>query len=344
MSAPWRTTAPLAVLGTGAALPGPPVTTEALGARVAERFGFAQPRRALAVAARMGIAARHIVRDFDAAQEGPRAGDDNAALCARAVQAALAAAQLGEGAVTYLVGHGSTPDSLLPGGIAHVADAIGYRGPHLELRQACTGFANALMIASGLIAADPGAVVVVVGSETGSLYFDPASLDEDGGQLVNFVQMGDGAGAVVLGAAARGAARIEAAWFGAIGLGKPPGISLAPGARHFEHDFEAIRASGHELFDIGRATAAALGHPIEQADRIVPHQVSGRIGAQMAAHFGLPEERAFVNADRVGNTGSAAIWIALDALRDELAAGAQAIALGAEASKFMYGGFAYRHG
>lgn len=344
MSAPWRSTLPLAVLGTGAALPGDAITTEALVARITERFGFARPRRALAVAARMGITARHIVRDFDAAQEGPRPGDDNAALCARAVQAALAAARLGVADIRYLIGHGSTPDSLLPGGIAHVADALGYDGPHIELRQACTGFANALMIASGLIAADPETIVAIVGSETGSLYFDPASLDAESGQLVNFVQMGDGAGAVLLAGAPRGPARIDAAWFGTAGLGRAPGISLAPGARHFEHDFEAIRASGHELFDAGRDMAAALGHPIEQADRIIPHQVSGRIGAQMAAHFGVAEVKAFVNADRIGNTGSAAIWIALDALRCELAAGARVVALGAEASKFMYGGFAYRHG
>ncbi|MEP7027587.1 MAG: 3-oxoacyl-[acyl-carrier-protein] synthase III C-terminal domain-containing protein [Candidatus Eisenbacteria bacterium] len=84
------------------------------------------------------------------------------------------------------------------------------------------------------------------------------------------------------------------------------------------------------------------GFPIDAAGHIVPHQVSGRIGALAAAHFGLPPDRMFVQADRVGNTGSAAIWIALDTLRAEIDADDTIAVLGAEASKHMFGGFAYR--
>lgn len=335
---------PLAVLGSGVALPGDAISTEALVARVVERFGFAHPRRALAVADRLGIEARHIVRDFADADETARAGDDNCALCARALGAAMAEAGIGAGRIDYLIGHSSTPDSQLPGNIALVADAIGYAGPHIELRQACTGFANALMIASGLIAADPACVVAVVGSETGSLWFDPRKLDEDSGQLVNFVQMGDGAGAVILSGAGQAPAQISTAWYGSIGLGRAPGIRLASGDRQFAHDFAAIRASGHQLFEAGRDAAAALGHPIAQAHCLIPHQASGRIGTQFAEHFGVPVGRVHVQADRLGNTGSAAIWIAFDGARRKLRPGQTALALGAEASKFMYGGFAYCHG
>ena len=74
---------------------------------------------------------------------------------------------------------------------------MAFRGPYLELRQACTGFANALAIAQGLASACDGAVAIV-GSETGSVHFDPLRAAEDSGQLVNFLQMGDGAAAVVL--------------------------------------------------------------------------------------------------------------------------------------------------
>ena len=210
MSAPWSSQLPLAVLGTGAALPGAPITTETLVSRMVDRFGYRTPRRALAIADRLGIRTRHHARDWAARHEAARAGDGNADLAARAVRQALAAAGVEVSEVAYLIGHTTSPESALPGNIALVADRLGYAGPHIELRQACTGFANALMVASGLIALAPGRPVVIVGSETGSLWFDPDRLEEPG-QLVNLIQMGDGAGAIVLGVGAGDGARINAA-------------------------------------------------------------------------------------------------------------------------------------
>jgi len=48
----------------------------------------------------------------------------------------------------------------------------------------------------------------------------------------------------------------------------------------------------------------------------------------------------------LGNLGSAAIWVTLDRLRrsGRLALGDRVMVLGAEASKYMYGGFLYVHG
>lgn len=344
MTAPWRIAQPIAVLGTGGVVPGDPVSTEALIVLIEQRFGYRGGRSARTVANRLGIATRHIVRPFAAAQEPARRGQSNAALAARAVRRALDDAGTRIDEIGYLIGHTTTPGQLLPGNVAEVADLLGYDGPHVELRQACTGFANALMIAYGLIAAG-SAPVVIVGSETGSLFFDPERVGDDQGQMVNMVQMGDGAGAIVLGQANQARARITAAWFGGIGRGRPPGISLAQGALAFSHDFRAIRATGHALFDAGRVAARSLGLELAAADRIIPHQVSGRIGALVANHFGLPQERMVVQADRLGNTGSAAIWLALDGLRRSGASpGQTALILGAEASKHMYGGFAYVHG
>ena len=226
-----------------------------------------------------------------------------------------------------------------------VADELGYGGPHLELRQACTGFANALMIAFGLMAMPGARPVAIVGSETGSLFFDPARVAQDSGQLVNLVQMGDAAAAMIIGPADAAKDGISAAWFGATGLGRAPGLQLHYGKREFDHDFAGILAGGGMLFDAGKAAAVAQNCALDSADFIVPHQVNGGIGEQLARHFGLPVERFFVQADRVGNTGSAAIWLALDTLRkNELTPGKRVVALGAEATKYMYGGFAYDHG
>jgi len=334
------------VLGTGAALPGPSLTTEALIDRLHQRFGFSRRREASAVAHRLGIEARHVCRDFDAAHEPARNGDTNPDLVARAVHQALDAAGLTPKDVGYLIGHTTTPVQPLPGNIALAADRLGYAGPHLELRQACTGFANALMIAFGLLAAPGARPVVLVGSETGSLFFDPLRAEADGGQLVNMVQMGDAAAAIVLAPAGAGQATIASAWFGSVGLGAAPGIQIERDRPHeFAHDFTAIHANGSRLFEAGHAAAQAQGIAIDAVDRIIPHQVSGRIGARVAQHFGLPVERFFGNAATVGNTGSAAIWLALDALRRERPPiGGTTLVLGAEASKHMHGGFVYSHG
>jgi 3-oxoacyl-[acyl-carrier-protein] synthase III len=343
-AAPWLSSGRLAVLGTGAAVPGSAVGTDALVGRLADRFGLMRQREAHAVARRMAIETRHICRAFDARHEIARPGDANPDLVARAVTAALADAGLTIGDIGYLVGHTTTPLQPMPSNIALAADRLGYRGPHVELRQACTGFANALMIAFGLLAAPDARPVVLVGSETGSLWFDPDRAAEDSGQLVNMIQMGDGAAAIVLGPPRDGAATLHSAWFGAIGLGMPPGLQLRHGVTEFDHDFAAILASGSRLFDAGAVAAARHGIALDSVDVIVPHQVSGRIGAHVARHFGIAVERTFANAGRLGNTGSAAIWMALAELRaGGMQSGARMLVLGAEATKYMYGGFAYDH-
>ncbi len=338
----WHTTRPLAVLGTGWAVPDDPVGSDALIAIMVDRFGFDGARSARALARSLGITHRHIGRDFAAAVEAPRPGQANPDLAAEAVRAALVAAGLQPRDLGYLIAHTATPAQALPPNVARVADLLGFYGPTVEVRQACTGFGNALMIANGLIAADPGRPVAIVGSETGTQYFDPRRLSEHG-QLVNMMQMGDGAGAIIVGGARAGSPAITASWFGGIGRERPPGISRRAAAREFDHDFAAIRATGHRLFDAGAAMATTLGCAPADADHVVPHQVSGRIGELVADHLVIPRDRMVVTADRLGNTGSAAIWLALAELRPRLAAGARVLVLGAEASKHYYAGFVYEH-
>jgi 3-oxoacyl-[acyl-carrier-protein] synthase III len=345
MAAPWRSQGQLAVLGTGLALPGHAVPTDELVALLEDRFAFGAGREAKAIAKRMGIATRHISRPFLERHEAALDGCSNADLSAAAVKRALDDAGLKIDQIGYLIGHTTTPVQPLPGNITFVADQLGYAGPHVELRQACTGFANALMIAFGLIAGGLDAPIVIVGSETGSLFFDPDRVREDRGQTVNLVQMGDAAAAIIVAPAAPGLSRISGAWFGATGLGRPPGLQMHAGCAEFEHDYARIAESGPALFAAGVAAAASQGIAAASMDMIIPHQVSGSIRAQIASHLGVDRERVFGNADRVGNTGSAAIWLALAELRaGGLARGTSVLALGAEATKYMHGGFRYEHG
>lgn len=351
----WHDLRKLKVLGMGVALPGPPVSTEELLRRVEKRFGVAVSRRGTLLADRLKIETRHLCRDFEARHEAPRPGHSNPDLGATALRAALEEARLRVGDLAYLVGHTTSPARLAPPNIAFVAERAGFSGPYMELRQACTGFANALVIAQGLVSVPGVEAVGIIGSETGSVYFDPERAGEDVSQVVNLVQMGDGAAAIIVAPDDSGTgARISSNFFGQIGLDRPPGFTLAAGgsdqpfvergALEFEHDFVGVRDSGPELFEHGAAAARALGIALDTVSHIIPHQANGRMGEFLGPRLGVEPRRVFVNADRLGNTGSAAIWLALAELRPTLAPGTSVLALGAEATKYMFGGFHYAHG
>jgi 3-oxoacyl-[acyl-carrier-protein] synthase-3 len=351
----WHDSRTLKVLGMGTALPGPPVSTAELLARVEKRFGVAVSSRGDKLSSRLKIATRHICRDFEARHEVPRQGHSNPDLAATALRAALGEARLEVSDLAYLIGHTASPACLVPPNIALVADRVGFTGPYMELRQACTGFANALVVAQGLTSVAGAKAVAIIGSETGSVYFDPQRAGEDVSQLVNLVMMGDGAAAIVVGPDdSRSGARISRNFFGQVGRGRSSGFTLHAGgsdepfieggALEFEHDFAAVRSSGPELFYHGAAAARALGIGVETVEHVIPHQANGRMAELLGPFLGTEPDRVFVNAGRLGNTGSAAVWLALAELRTSLETGASVLALGAEATKYMFGGFHYVHG
>jgi 3-oxoacyl-[acyl-carrier-protein] synthase-3 len=350
----WCDARTCAVLGMGYALPGEALTTQHLLERIQHRFGVNVRRSGAIASRRLGVATRHVCRDFDERHEAPRGGDSNAELAARALHKALREAGLRSSDLSYLIGHTATPGQALPPNITRVAELIGYDGPLMELRQACTGFANALVMARGMLDAPHGGPIAIVGSETGSVFFDPLHAAEDHGQLVNLLQMGDGAAACVLGpSTSEHGARLSNIYFGQIGRKRSAGFELnAGGSNHvampgnpaeFVHDFGAVRKHGPVLFEQGIAAAASMGIDLCDVDYIVPHQANGHMAQLLAPRLGVAADRIFVNADRVGNTGSAAIWLALAELRTQMRHGERALILGAEATKHMFGGMLYIH-
>jgi 3-oxoacyl-[acyl-carrier-protein] synthase-3 len=347
----WCDPMPLLLLGTGTALPGEPVSSEELLAAVDQRFHLSLRRRGMAIAHKLGIRTRHLCRDMAVRFETPRKGHRNPELGAAAVRGALTEAGLTARDLSYLIGHTATPARLVPPNIGQVAELLAYDGPFAEFRQACTGFANALIFAQGLLRAGAGPVAIV-GSETGSVFFDPHRAAEDGGQLVNLVQMGDAAAAVVLSRDdGRAGARLSHVYYGQVGRGRAPGLAVAGGGSdlpachagfpEFQHDFVAIRRSGLELLlRCADAAQRAGGGP---CDYVLPHQANGRMNSILAGPLKRAPEQIIVTADRTGNTGSAAIWLALSQIRATLKPGQTALALGAEATDFMFGGFRYEH-
>jgi 3-oxoacyl-[acyl-carrier-protein] synthase III len=351
----WCDTRSCAVLGMGHALPGNAVSTPQLLVHLYRQYGVDVRRSGAIAARRLGVEARHICRDFVERREPPRAGHSNAELAARALQSALQDAGLRSNELSFLIGHTATPGQPLPPNITRVAELIGYDGPFVELRQACTGFANALIMARGMLDAPNSGPIAIVGSETGSVFFDPLRAAEDHGQLVNLLQMGDGAAACVVGHNAHGhGAQFSHIYFGQIGRERRAGFEFkAGGSNHaaaarevpeFDHDFGAVRKHGPLLFEQGIAAVTSMGIDLQQVDYIIPHQANGHMAKLLAPRIGVDASRIFVNADRIGNTGSAAIWLALTELRTRLRHGERVLVLGAEATKHMFGGMLYVHG
>lgn len=348
------------LLGSGHSLPGQPIDNEQLIANLSQHFDEKSTRRAQIIAKRLGIESRYLSRDFKgriskATPSAPLLGQ-------AAIEAALADSGLprpSENAqpLGYLIGHTTSPHTLLPPNIAWVSEQLGHSGPFMELRQACTGFANGLQIAAAMANADSNAKpIAIMGSEVGSVYFDmhPDFVDQE--QFVNFVQMGDGAGAVIIGADDNGnESIISDMYIGHIGNGKTPGFLLPYGGAdhvqcdkglpHFQHNVNEVRPQGAELFFLGLKAVLSRGYQLDDFAYILPHQVNGHIGKLLSQALDIAPDRIVVDADQLGNMGSAAIWTSFDRLRqsNKLKSGDKVLVLGAEATKYIYGGFVYQH-
>ena len=109
----------------------------------------------------------------------------------------------------------------------------------------------------------------------------PTSLSRE--QLINFVQMGDGAGAVKLGANdGTGRHLVSDIFAGQIGTGMQPGISISGGGSvepscefglpYFEHRAGDVRRNGEQLIAAGIAAIKSRGYNLGDFDWIIPHQ------------------------------------------------------------------------
>src|SRR5258708_31267119 len=145
----WSDRTPLLVLGTGAALPGEPISTEALLLTMERRFGLSLYRRGMTIARKLGIHTRYLCRDMAIRMEAPRKGHRNPELAAAALQRALVEAGLRAHALAYLIGHTATPARLMPPNIGEGAELLDYGGPLVELRHTCPGLAIPPVFAPG---------------------------------------------------------------------------------------------------------------------------------------------------------------------------------------------------
>ena len=257
--------------------------------------------------------------------------DTLARLAAAACSDALADAVRTPADVDRVIVSTITADRVTPGLAPAVAGALGCQPvAALDVNAACAGFLVALEEATALVESGRSRCVLVCGAEALSRIVDH-------GDRATAVLFGDGAGAVVV---AAGDLDLGCAAFS---FGCSPEHA---GLLYAERDERLLRMNGPEVYRhavrrMVEATRDALARchlDVGDIDAFVAHQANARILEAAAAELGLDPDRVIVDVDRVANTSSASIPLALwRAERDgRLRPGAR-VALAAFGAGFVWG-------
>jgi len=211
--------------------------------------------------------------------------------------------------IRHVVVATTTPDRVTPGLAVEVAARLGLaHAAAFDLHAACAGFVYALDHGGALIESGRAGAVLVCGAEALTRITDR----EDRSTAV---LLGDGAGAVLL----ADVPDAPAPYFHLGSDGRQ--IPLLYADRHDRK----LRMDGPEIFvhavekmsDAARRVLDRQDLTCDDIDLFVAHQANARIVRAVGKELGLPPERLFLNVDRVANTSSASIPIALShALRE----------------------------
>jgi 3-oxoacyl-[acyl-carrier-protein] synthase III len=259
-------------------------------------------------------------------------GDETLAdLATRACLLALDDAGRTGAEVDHVIVSTFTPDRVTPGLAPEVARVIGAeRAAAVDLNAACAGFLYGLDQAAALVESGRASVVLVCGAEALSRVTD----HDDRSTAVLF---GDGAGAAVVAG-------------GELELGIGGFVLGADGAQadllYAERDERVLHMQGSDVYRhaVRRMTAASrealgrAGKTVDDIDLFVAHQANVRIIDAAATELGIPHEKVMVNVDRVANTSSASIPLALEqAEREGRLKPGDTVALAAFGAGFVWG-------
>ncbi|HVB53686.1 MAG TPA: beta-ketoacyl-ACP synthase III [Candidatus Acidoferrales bacterium] len=247
-------------------------------------------------------------------------------LATRSARAALVAAQVEAASVDTVICSSSSPDATFPSLACRLQAELGCpHGPAFDLQAACSGALYGLALAQSMIQSGISRMVLVVAAEIFSRVLDW----NDRSTAVLF---GDGAGTFLIGDHDQTGAEIVALDLGADGTGawaldtvrySPPeevprnplpdyaSSARALGRVVHMNGREVFRFSTKILEQIVVRLSNATGIEPDQIALFVPHQANSRILATAAGRLGVPFERFACNVDRLGNTSSASIPLAL---------------------------------
>ncbi|MFY9287647.1 MAG: beta-ketoacyl-ACP synthase III [Alphaproteobacteria bacterium] len=306
------------ILGCGSYLPEKILSNEELAQRVNSSDEW--------ITKRTGIKRRHIAADNQKTSD----------LALAAAQDALKNAKLDANAIDVIVVATTTPDNTFPATAAKVQALLGMtKGFAFDMQAVCSGFVYALAIADNFIRLGQAKTALVIGAETFSRLLDWT----DRGTCVLF---GDGAGAVVLGAAEGKGDKSDRGILS---------THLHSDGRHYNLLYTDgttghVKMEGQEVFRhavvnlaevVDEALAANHLKP-EEIDWLVPHQANQRIIDGTAKKLNMSSERVVMTIADHANTSAASIPLALaSAVKDGRIKPGQVVLLDAMGGGFTWG-------
>jgi 3-oxoacyl-[acyl-carrier-protein] synthase-3 len=261
------------------------------------------------IVTRTGIRERHMVADGEALVD----------LVERAGKAILADAGVDPLEVDLLILSTATVEQPIPSSSAIVQPRLGITNAAcFDLSAACSGFTYGLNVGRQFIATGEAKNVLVVGAECLTRYLDWSD-------RATCVLFGDGAAGVLLQPASPGDGILAARWRTD---GSMADIISMPGGgcRYPPHSLSSIeqrlpfiKMRGNETFkvavramtELSQEVLGSCGYTPADLDLFIPHQANLRIIQAVGARLALPDDKVFVNVDRVGNTSAASIPLAM---------------------------------
>ena len=262
-----------------------------------------------------------------------RANDDTSLLdlAERAGAEAIARAGIAANEIDTVLLSTITYPHMTPAGAPTLADRLGANpAAAWDISAACAGYCYGIAQADALVRSGQSRNVLVVGAEKMSDFIDPTD------RSISFL-LGDGAGAVVIGASDHAA--IGPTIWGSDGS-RAELIRQTNSWLEIREDrdlpFPTLRQEGQSVFEwasfqmapVAREAIAAAGLTVDDIQAFIPHQANERIIDQMIKQIGLPSTVA-VGRDiqDSGNTSAASIPLATEKLYREGAVKAGDLAL-----------------
>ena len=294
----------VSIVGTGSYLPARIMTNAELERSVETSDEW--------ITSRTGIRERRIAGDDEQTSD----------FGAGAAKAAMEQAGVSAMEIDLILLATASPEMFFPATACLVQKKLGARrATCMDISAACSGFLYAIEMARHMIAAGVIKVALIVGAEKLSAMVDWTDRN-------TCVLFGDGAGAAVL--ARRPAGRVGrgilTTYMGSDGdyehiLGVPGGGSRCPVTKDNVGSVpNTIKMNGKETFK--QAVSAMTNACMEALERtglsindiacIIPHQANIRIIEAISDRLKVPMDRFMINLALYGNTGAAAVAIALD--------------------------------
>lgn len=337
------------IKGTGSYLPGEPVSNE----KLCELFGIDEW-----ILDNLGISNRYWSIDINSMILKKKGYE----MAAEASKKAIADAGLEHSDIDTLILVTAVPDFLMPNSAVMVQEELGINECNvIELHAACAGSIQALEVAYNAISSGNAKKVLIccfnLMSPTSIRELNPerrnniSTLD-----LLNVCMFGDGASAIIV--TESDTPGILYVKNNSIGLGKKPGMELLAGGAVYpyssaileneldkwKHDANAILNYGR---DLSKRALEDMLMATQKSYSDIDHYIFPQANPAMLREDienlskleGFPTERIYMNVNRIGNTSTPALFIALDELnsKGKLHSGDLISIVGGEASKWMYG-------